>query len=303
LGSKHVAFNKDKYCFYKDHCHDQNCLCYIRYHVASKSTSATDKPLSTSSSWLPLSEADSFSAPWTKAFLQHCNILCAFKHFLYFIQNKLSHFLYFLMLFYICITCVSKSFEPKSFLIMKMDFDTSWWFYWTQLVTNTETVLFHLKHSSSAQLIILQHTLQPSAVQNCSSGTSIPLLFSFIFLYFHYFVVFITGSTRQTIYVYIQHNIEERLRTIAMEKQYVLHICLRMLMRGCPNVWACAYMDACLSSIQHVCAILWCHLWLLWFHHIFWHYLINGTIFGKSNWTQNVCFDFLYNFCLKHFSF
>jgi len=23
----------------------------------------------------------------------------------------------------------------------------------------------------------------------------------------------------------------------------------------------------------------------------------------KSYWTQNVCFDFLYNICLKHFSF
>jgi hypothetical protein len=35
------------------------------------------------------------------------------------------------------------------------------------------------------------------------------------------------------------------------------------------------------------------------------HYLMNGTIFGakKIQWTQNVCFDFLYNFRLKHFSF
>jgi hypothetical protein len=33
-------------------------------------------------------------------------------------------------------------------------------------------------------------------------------------------------------------------------------------------------------------------------------YLVNGTIFEeKSYWTQNVCFDFLCNFCLKHFSF
>ena len=36
------------------------------------------------------------------------------------------------------------------------------------------------------------------------------------------------------------------------------------------------------------------------------HYLINGTIFKnkkKSYWTQNVCFDFLYNFYLKHILF
>jgi hypothetical protein len=42
--------------------------------------------------------------------------------------------------------------------------------------------------------------------------------------------------------------------------------------------------------------------------------LSNSTIFfhitsrtarfkNKNYWTQNVCFDFLYNFCLKHFSF
>ena len=35
---------------------------------------------------------------------------------------------------------------------------------------------------------------------------------------------------------------------------------------------------------------------------IFRHYLINDTIFGKSCGVQNVCFHFLYNFCLKHFS-
>ena len=29
----------------------------------------------------------------------------------------------------------------------------------------------------------------------------------------------------------------------------------------------------------------------------------SGTIFGKKVITQNVCFDFLYNFYLKHFSF
>jgi hypothetical protein len=31
------------------------------------------------------------------------------------------------------------------------------------------------------------------------------------------------------------------------------------------------------------------------------HYVINGTIFGgKSYWTQNVCFDFLYNSRVKN---
>jgi len=41
--------------------------------------------------------------------------------------------------------------------------------------------------------------------------------------------------------------------------------------------------------------------WSAPLYNIFLHYLINGKIFGKkSYWTQNVCFDFLYNFCLKH---
>jgi len=36
------------------------------------------------------------------------------------------------------------------------------------------------------------------------------------------------------------------------------------------------------------------------------HYLKKGTIFEEeknSYWTQNVCFDILYNFCMKYFSF
>jgi hypothetical protein len=44
-----------------------------------------------------------------------------------------------------------------------------------------------------------------------------------------------------------------------------------------------------------------CHLWSVWLYHIFPHYLISSTIFeGGGNW--NVCFDFLYNVCLKLFS-
>jgi hypothetical protein len=31
--------------------------------------------------------------------------------------------------------------------------------------------------------------------------------------------------------------------------------------------------------------------------------IINGMIFGKKLWKKNVCFDFLYKFYLKYFSF
>jgi hypothetical protein len=48
-----------------------------------------------------------------------------------------------------------------------------------------------------------------------------------------------------------------------------------------------------------------CHLWPATLYYIFPHYLIHGTIFEKEKryWTQNLCFEFLYNFCVKHFLF
>ena len=50
-----------------------------------------------------------------------------------------------------------------------------------------------------------------------------------------------------------------------------------------------------------------CHLWPAPLYNIFPHFVINGTIFGGGGefyrTQQNVCFDFLYNFCLKHFWF
>jgi hypothetical protein len=33
------------------------------------------------------------------------------------------------------------------------------------------------------------------------------------------------------------------------------------------------------------------------------HYLINGRTFEKCYWTQNMCYDLLYNFFLRHSSF
>jgi hypothetical protein len=34
--------------------------------------------------------------------------------------------------------------------------------------------------------------------------------------------------------------------------------------------------------MQSACAVLYCHLWPIWLYHIFPHYLINDTIFGKK---------------------
>jgi hypothetical protein len=46
-----------------------------------------------------------------------------------------------------------------------------------------------------------------------------------------------------------------------------------------------------------------CHLWPTPIWNIYPLYLITVQFRKKRFWTQNVCFDFLYNFCLKHFSF
>jgi len=46
-----------------------------------------------------------------------------------------------------------------------------------------------------------------------------------------------------------------------------------------------------------------CHLWPVRLYNIFSHYHINGTIFEKKKVIEHeMCFDFLYSFCLKHFS-
>jgi hypothetical protein len=55
---------------------------------------------------------------------------------------------------------------------------------------------------------------------------------------------------------------------------------------------------------KSACDVLYCHLWPVWLYHIFPHYLINDKIFGGKKFLKyNVCFDFLYNFGLKHVSF
>ena len=48
-----------------------------------------------------------------------------------------------------------------------------------------------------------------------------------------------------------------------------------------------------------------CHLWPVWLYSIFSTFSHKGKIFKKkkTHGTQNVCFDFLYNFCLNNFSF
>ena len=42
-------------------------------------------------------------------------------------------------------------------------------------------------------------------------------------------------------------------------------------------------------------------MWSVRLYDIFSHYLVNGTIFGKTLWNINIYLDVLYKFRLKHF--
>ena len=68
----------------------------------------------------------------------------------------------------------------------------------------------------------------------------------------------------------------------------------------------CYILLVCVCSIRFTACsahAAYCYLWLLWLYSIVTHYLVNGMILEgeKHYWKQNVYFDFLYNFCLKHF--
>jgi hypothetical protein len=58
--------------------------------------------------------------------------------------------------------------------------------------------------------------------------------------------------------------------------------------QSCSNkywkLWAhvCIFVLVILHVIAFLYTVLYRHLWPVWLHHIFPHYLINGTIFGKS---------------------
>ena len=84
---------------------------------------------------------------------------------------------------------------------------------------------------------------------------------------------------------------------VAVEKQYYISVCtrecVRVRQRGCMDTSMC--LRAC-SLTNPVCNASPCYLQPPLLHHIFQHYLINGSIFGKSYWTQTVCFYFLYIF-------
>jgi len=63
-----------------------------------------------------------------------------------------------------------------------------------------------------------------------------------------------------------------------------MNVCLY----SCLSYWAC--------KLHLFCAVLYCRLWGLWLHHIFTHYLTNGTTFGGKKLLHLKFVLFLYNF-------
>ena len=61
---------------------------------------------------------------------------------------------------------------------------------------------------------------------------------------------------------------------VAVNKQgelYILSVCLS----------SCLGYPACKSNCPCFLLLVYCHLWPVWLYHIFPHYFIKGSIFGK----------------------
>ena len=67
-----------------------------------------------------------------------------------------------------------------------------------------------------------------------------------------------------------------------------------MCLYSCPSYRACKSHLLCATSCSHP--------WPVWIYHVFPRYLIKGNTFGKHLLNRREPFDFLSNFCLKHFS-
>ena len=96
------------------------------------------------------------------------------------------------------------------------------------------------------------------------------------------------------------HNVTMRRvheTTVAVESNMCSIVCVCVCacvsVRRCMGPRACVNGSVCvwpyLSSMQSACAVLYCHLWPLWLHHIFRRYLVNGTIFGGGNTEHKMC--------------
>jgi hypothetical protein len=91
----------------------------------------------------------------------------------------------------------------------------------------------------------------------------------------------------------------------AMTVTVRIHVTLRRNHCCRAEVVATTY-SVCVSVAlvaQCVCAVLSCHLWPIRLFHMLSHYLKKRHDFREKVIEHKTCFDFLYNLCLKHFSF
>jgi hypothetical protein len=96
---------------------------------------------------------------------------------------------------------------------------------------------------------------------------------------------FVSVITSQA--VHAKRRSEERLNNHCFHGKAVLH-----------TFWVCVCnlsYSACQVRAPY------CYLWRVRFYHIFPHYLITSTNFGKKDFKHKMYFDFLYNSYLKHF--
>jgi hypothetical protein len=94
-------------------------------------------------------------------------------------------------------------------------------------------------------------------------------------------------STLHAVYVYITlRRVGITIFAVNKDKYHVFWVCV------------CSFSyPACNALVPY----LYCHLCPVWFYHVFRNYLTNGTI--KKNIECKMCFDFLYTFFFKYFSF
>jgi len=64
----------------------------------------------------------------------------------------------------------------------------------------------------------------------------------------------------------------------------------------------CVSVAFVIQPAMRMRAVLYCHLRLSGSAVLFPHYVINGKVFRKKVIEHKMCLNFLYNFCLKHFS-
>ena len=110
---------------------------------------------------------------------------------------------------------------------------------------------------------------------------------------------------------YVQFVLLSKLQTLWTEAMYTKmgSTCTTLIWGPCNHCCSGKAISIthseCVCNLSHSACnahVPYCHLRPVWLHNIFPHYLTNGMIL-KTVIEHKMCFDFIYNFCLKHFSF